>query len=169
MRKTEEEYLDKLFREMRGKLLIYANNHLVGIPYADDAVQEVFTIASLKIEALMASENPKGWLVNTLKNVIHAAKRSAAKQNLIQINMINTLAEEPNDQDLSKDAGISWIDLYYSGLIPDAEYRLIKMIEIEGYSIHEAAQFLSISDEACKKRIQRARAKLKSALDEMTD
>ena len=51
MRKTEEEYLDKLFREMRGKLLIYANNHLAGIPYADDAVQEVFTIASLKIEA----------------------------------------------------------------------------------------------------------------------
>ena len=83
--------------------------------------------------------------------------------------MINTLAEEPNDQDLSKDAGISWIDLYYSCLIPDAEYRLIKMVEIEGYSIHETAQSLSISDEACKKRVQRARAKLKNALEEMTD
>ena len=151
MKKTEEEYLDQLFREMRGKLRIYAENHLTGIPYADDAVQEVFTIASLKIEALMASENPKGWLVNTLKNVIHAAKRSSAKQNQLQMKMINTLSEESNDYDLSKYAGISWIDLYYSGLVSDEDYRLIKLIEIEGYSIHEVAQSMSISNEACKK------------------
>ena len=170
MDKAEQEYLEQLFLEMRRKLLQYAKLQLNGIPLAEDAVQEVFAIASMRIDALMQSENPKGWLVNTLKNVLHAAKRSAAKQSQIFVAALNDeTIQESADYDLSKTADRKWIDLFYSELIPNDDFQLIKMIDLDGYSIHEAAQYLSISDEACKKRIQRARSKFKKALEKMAD
>ena len=168
MEKAEQEFLEQLFCDMRRKLLQYAKLQLNGIPLAEDAVQEVFAIASMRIDALMQSENPKGWLVNTLKNVLHAAKRSAAKQSQIFAAAVNDEAiQEAADYDLSKTADRKWVDLFYSGLIPDDDFQLIKMIDLDGYTIHETPKFLSISDEACKKRIQRARSKFKKALEKM--
>ena len=166
MKKTEQEYLERLFKEMRGMLTRYARQNLNGIPVVEDAVQEVFAIASLRIDALIQSENPKGWLVNTLKNVIHTTKRVVAKQNisLAEKRVIESLSEE-QEYELAKTADMAWVNLFYAGLIPPHDFELIKMIDLEGYSIHETALKLSISDEACKKRIQRARAKLKSALE----
>lgn len=170
MNRTEQEFLEQLFHEMQKKLLRYAKLQMNGIPLAEDAVQEVFVVASLRVDALMASENPQGWLVNTLKNILHAVKRSVAKQGQLYMVLLNdAMIQKTAKYDLSKTAGMNWVDLFYSELIPDADFQLIKMIDLEGYSIREASQILSISDEACKKRVQRARSKFKKALEEMSN
>ena len=38
---------------------------------AEEAVQETFRIACAKADRLAESENRQGWLINTLKNVLH--------------------------------------------------------------------------------------------------
>ena len=43
------------------------------------AVQDTFRIACTKVDELITSPNPKGWLMNTLKNVINNMKRSRAR------------------------------------------------------------------------------------------
>ncbi len=45
------------------------------------------------------------------------------------------------------------------------DYRLLSAVYLEGYSVREAAEQLGISAEACKKRLQRARARLREALE----
>ena len=49
----------------------------------------------------------------------------------------------------------------------ELEYKLKSVVilyYIEGYSIKETAQMLAISESACKKRLERARNKLKEML-----
>ena len=170
MDKTEQDFLEQISRDMRKPLLQYARLQLNGSHLAEDAVQEVFVIASTRVDTLMASENPRGWLVNTLKNVLHAASRSIARENPLSVASLgDELAQPPGQHEFSDPSDTSWVDLFYAGLIPDADFRLIKLVDLEGYSIREAAQILSIGEEACKKRVQRARARLKAALEELAD
>lgn len=42
-------------------------------------------------------------------------------------------------------------------LVNDEDYKLLKEIVLERYTIRETAQELGISVEACKKRVQRAK------------
>lgn len=49
------------------------------------------------------------------------------------------------------------VDFLYSDLIEVKEYKLLKRIALDKYSVLEAAQELGISVEACKKRIQLAK------------
>ena len=46
------------------------------------------------------------------------------------------------------------------------EFDLIRKVVLEKYSLLEAAEELGISIEACKKRLQRAKNKLKKKLEE---
>jgi RNA polymerase sigma-70 factor (ECF subfamily) len=80
---TDEEnqdiYIEQLYREMFTQLNIYAQNALQDRSLGEEAVQDTFRIACIKAEELMVSANPKGWLMNTLKNVINNIKRSRAR------------------------------------------------------------------------------------------
>ena len=64
-----------------------------------------------------------------------------------------------------KDSDTSDIDLLYSDIVDSSEYKLLKRIALDKYTMLEAAQELGISVEACKKRVQRAKKKLKSHLE----
>ena len=166
MSPEERAFIEQLYRDMRGKLLQYAYANLSETDMAEDAVQDAFKIASMKIKNVMDSNNPHGWMVNTLKNILHEMKRNHVKQNniiarsLIEGEAFDGIGSGKNVED---DAVI--VDLMYSGLVSKEEYELLKTVVFNNFSIHETAQLLGISDEACKKRIQRAKAKLKAALD----
>ena len=64
-----------------------------------------------------------------------------------------------------KDTNKSNIDLFYSDIVDSPEYKLLKRIALDKYTILEAAQELGISVEACKKRVQRAKKKLRNHLE----
>ena len=70
MDKQHSNYIEALYLEMFELLFSYARSSLENDSLAEEAVQETFRIACLKPSELCASPNPKGWLVNTLKNVI---------------------------------------------------------------------------------------------------
>ena len=70
LNQEEEEYIERLYREMYTRLCIYAMSALGSKALAEEVVQDTFRIACIKPDGLMSSKNPRGWLVNTLKNVI---------------------------------------------------------------------------------------------------
>ena len=149
----------RLYKEMFDKLYTYAYSILREKELSEELVQETFRIACDKPSELLSSANPQGWLMNTLKNVIWNAQRKRAT---IAKYIVATEAADI-DQIANPDPS-SNIDLMYSGLISEAEFRLVKRIAIDRYTMREAAEELGISVETCKKRVQRAKEKLRKNL-----
>lgn len=157
-----EKLIQQYYLEMYPKMLRYAQCILSETSLAEEAVQEAFRIACEKPEDFCSSPNPNGWLMLTLKNVIRVSQRNRSRLNRL---IVASLDQE--DFILQAAADDEHLDLEYSDLLSPEEYRLLKLIALERFSMLEAAQEFGISVEACKKRVQRARRKLQKKLEEI--
>lgn len=165
MTRAEQKTLDRLFRELYGKLLQYAFASLENEALSEDAVQDCFRIAAVKMAELSASENPQGWLMNTLKNVLRDQKRRLTRQRMHIVRAPEgDLDETPREKELPEEDEARF-SLLYGGLVSDEDFELLKLIYARQYSVQAAAAALGLSEEACKKRLQRARARMKTALE----
>lgn len=161
---TEEkrrELLKKLYLEYYHSLFLYARSVLQDPSLAEEAVQDTFCIACVKQEQLAASGNPAGWLVQTLKNVLRNMERSHSS--LYSFMRAAVLYDDTVLQESREDANV---DLLYGDLLPEEDFRLLKRIVLERYSYLEAAEELGISLEACRKRVQRIKQRLREKLGE---
>lgn len=170
--KDQDQFISALYEEMFNKLLAYANTVLANRSLAEEAVQETFRIACMKIDDIKASENPRGWLVLTLKNVIRNMQRELASLNKLFVTSVSiydeNFMEKMADQiDVNKRVENSEVDILYSDLLSSEEYRLLKMIVLYKYSIKEAAAEFGIPLETCKKRIQRIKKKMRIILEKI--
>ena len=150
-----ESKLEELYRDMFHPCFIYAVNALNDDSLAEEAVQDTFRIACEKADNLFASQNPKGWIIETLKNVIRNMKRARAQISKV---IVNIAFDEGNSFATSDEENLS---LLYSGIVSSEDFALLKKISVDGYSMLEAADELGITVEACKKRVQRARQKFR--------
>lgn len=159
LREDQNILIEQLYREMYHQLFTYARSALNDVSFAEEAVQDTFRIACAKITALETSPNPKGWLLNVLKNVIRNMRRSQIQ--------ITKLAMEAmmHDSVTAPEGSEHTVDLMYSDVIPREEFLLLKRIALERLTMLELSQELGISVEACKKRVQRARNKMKKELE----
>ena len=165
----QEEIIAQLYREMYRKLVVYAENAL-NDSLAEEAVQDTFRIACSKYDELMNSSNPQGWLMNTLKNVIRNIRKEQANLNKY---FVMTMALDDEEfmevcavgTDVHKRLEDTEVDLMYSDLLTEEEYRLLTLIVRYRYSILEAALEFGINIETCKKRIQRVKKKLRKILE----
>lgn len=151
----QRRVIKALYLEMYLLLFSYAQNMLSDRSLAEEAVQDTFRIACTKADNLLYSPNPKGWLLNTLKYVIKNKTRSRAY-------LITSL--ELDENMIPGDPDVLDIDFMYSDLTNSEDYKLLKKIALDKYSMLEAAKEMGISVEACKKRVQRAKKKLKKVL-----
>jgi RNA polymerase sigma-70 factor (ECF subfamily) len=133
----------------------YANAVLSDPSRAEEAVQETFRIACDKLSALLESENPKGWLVNTLKGVLRNTLRKDTRESKV-------FAPMPEQYDGQQQEQLP-LSLLYQDLAETKEYRLLQQLNEFG-SVRALAQHLGISEATCKKRIQRARDYLKKKM-----
>lgn len=62
-----EDQLRQLYIKHYGYLIRFARS-FVKNDLAEDLVQETFLIAQKRLDRVLSSENPTGWLINTLKN-----------------------------------------------------------------------------------------------------
>ena len=53
----------------------------------------------------------------------------------------------------------------YSGILSEEDFRLLKRIVLDGWSYLDAAQELSITVDACRKRVQRSKEKIRKNLE----
>lgn len=157
--KEQGQAIARLYKEMYNQLYTYAHGILRERELSEDLVQKTFQTACSKPSKLFSSENPQGWLMETLKNEIKNAKRKRATMAKFTVP-----AETVDiDQIASPDPGGN-IDLMYSDLVDEADFRLIKRVAVEQYTVLEVAEGLGISRERCKKRFQRAKEKMRKKL-----
>lgn len=151
----------ELHSEMHNSLYIYAKAALGNDALAEEAVQETFRIACGNPNKLLTSSNPNGWLMETLKYVIRNIRRNRARlSNLMTAAIpLEAVASEPSRQDMEFNA-------MCEEYVGEEDYRLLRMVTLDKYTMLEASQELGITVEACKKRVQRARKKLKNFLEE---
>lgn len=150
------ERIEQLYLEMYNMLITYARCSFEEESLAEEAVQETFRIACQKPDKLCESINPKGWLVNTLKFTIRNMKRS--RENARRILSSYLIVQEecvalPEDK--------LCLQVMYEDVSHLEEFKLLKEMAIDGRSHLEMANARGITVSACKKRVQRAKEKLK--------
>lgn len=148
-------------------LSVYAVNKLSNREAAEDAVQEAFRIGCTRIDDLMTSPNPEGWIMNTLKNVIRSAWRNQSRRQGAVVSL--ELLEEkdvPLPADNARPQEDLEMEMVYVQLLGEEDYRLFKRVVIQGVPCQEAATEFSLSYAACVKRVQRSRKKLRKFFEE---
>ena len=157
----QDARITQLYQEMEKSLYIYALSALSENALAEEALQDTFRIACGKPDDLLTSSNPNGWLMETLKHVIRNMRRSRARLNSLMLSAIplEAVASEPSRQNME-------FNVMCEEYVGKEDYRLFRMVTLDKYTMLEASQELGISVEACKKRVQRARNKLKNFLEE---
>lgn len=157
----EQQFIERVYKEMCSHLMRYAMASIKDRDQAEDAVQEVFHIACLKISDLMNSPNYKGWLVNTLKYVIRDHQRVKTKYVAIICKLMALEADKQKATELQLD-----VDLLYQDTAVSEYLQLLRRLYIEDNTMKEIAEADGITIEACKKRVQRARRRLKDYIQE---
>jgi len=154
----QNDLIEQLYNEMYKQMMAYGFTIFRDEELAEEAVQEAFKIACSKPTELFSSGNPNGWMVKTLRNVIFNIRRERDKTSSMFVSYITL------ENNISSSGNAEYTDIHYSDLLNSEEYELVKMIAIQKYKMREAADVLGISLEACKKRYQRAKEKMKKIL-----
>ena len=152
MTSDQHEKIEAFYLQMYELLFIYAQNALDSQSLAEEAIQETFRIVCTKPEALLSSPNPKGWIINTLKNTIQNMKHRRDRANRF---LMQYIAVHGSSVAFSEDR-IS-LEVSYENVAHSEEFRLIKELAVDGKSHLEMAQSRGITVAACKKRVQRAK------------
>jgi len=154
--KEQTAFIEKHYKEMYNKLFLYAMRILKNSLLSEEAVQDTFRIACTKINIIYSSRNPEGWLVNTMRNVI----RNIQKSQIILNKYIIHLSDIENVED-STDFIKHDFELLFGDIAKSDDFKLLTRIVIDKITILEASKELGINVEACKKRVQRVKKKLK--------
>ena len=150
-----EDQLRQLYIRHYNDLIRFARS-FVKNDLAEDLVQETFLIAQKRLDRVLSSENPTGWLINTQKNVIG---NTYQRRQFIYTKLIpETAIDESGEYVYS-------VNDMYTGLIDEEALSLLIWVYCEDTSYQDAASRLGISLSACKKRIQRAKLALKKAIE----
>ena len=157
MNPKHSEQIEELYLEMYDMLYAYARCSVAEESLAEEAVQETFRIACQKPDQLCGSENPKGWLVNTLKFTIRNMKRNRERtQQMLSLVEQNEAAVYSEDK--------LPLELTYENVAHTEEFKLLVEMAVEGKSHLEMATDRGITVDACKKRVQRAKEILQKKL-----
>lgn len=149
---SQQAQIEKLYFDMFKKLKAYARSSLKSESLAEEAAQETFSIACQHPEKLLTSDNPRGWLVITLKNTIRNMKRNRiATQQILSVYLKTINRELPNPENVAD------LKLLYGDAADTEEFRLLVELAIEGRSHEEMARARGITISACKKRVERAK------------
>lgn len=159
MKARYSKEIDRLYLQMYPMLFEYARSSLSNDALAEEAVQDTFTIACQKPEALCGSPNPKGWLVNTLKNVISNTirKHSIAKRIFLDYVAANV-------KDISASPDRVGLEILYDDISDLEEFKLLKEMALDGRSYLEMAEERGITVSTCRKRVERAKKVLQKKI-----
>ncbi len=158
----EQSFLRGLYQDHYRALFDYAYQLGVGREAAEDYVQDAFMTAIRHIEDIRKANNPRRYLNQALKNVIGYRMRSIR----YAINLQKKLQEGSDLAEEGHYADELRPETLFRGSVSEAELDLLIRFYLEGWSQRELARELGISENACQKRITRAKEHLRKALEE---
>ena len=153
---TANEQFAVIYKKYYSDMHYFGKKVLSSEDIAEDVVQETFLVAFRKFDDLLASLSPKGWLFKVLRHIIGDTYRKQAR-------LLETLS-------LSEDYDIPVHDktnlrLELEGAIGKEDLEILIKLYVERYTYQEIAKIHNISIAAAKKRVQRAKAKLRKELE----
>lgn len=151
--------IERLYLQMFCLMFEYACSALSNEFLAEEAIQETFRVACQKPEELCTSQNPEGWLINTLKHTISNMIRNRGTANRV---LTDYFASKLNEISTSEDD--VGIEILYDDIAGLEEFKLLKEMAVDGRSHLEMARDRGISVPTCKKRVQRAKELLRKKL-----
>lgn len=123
---------------------------------AQDAVQSTFLKYYQKDMDFENEEHIRRWLFRTVLNQAKDIRRAFWRRNRVSIDQIQETAQHQDDQ------AHELLNVICS--LPAQERMVLQLYYYENYSAPEMAEMLSISEAAVRKRLSRARQKLKEKL-----
>ena len=159
MTADQSAFLTEYYLEKRKFLLEYAESSLHNFALSEEAVQQTFEIACHKIDDFYNHPNPGGWLTKVLGFVIlniQSRQRSERRY-------VIPLDEYLPDLVAAPEKPVS-LRTTYGALVDTPQFQLLYEAEVMGRSYKEIAKDLGISEDACKKRAERARKYLRQKL-----
>lgn len=157
MDKMKEKFFSDYYSKYFNKLKIFAHSALGDWDRAEEAAQDTFHIAWIKVDDFMASSNPMGWLINTLKFTL----KNIQRRNYYQTKLFISLSELG---DISV-SNIPESDIDVEGVcksvLSKEEYYMLKRAVLDKVTYKELSEELGIKLWACQKRMQRIYQKLR--------
>ncbi|MBO6159629.1 MAG: sigma-70 family RNA polymerase sigma factor [Firmicutes bacterium] len=126
---------------------------------AADAIQEAIVKAFSRINSLQEDRFAKTWLMRILMNECFDQRRK--RDRTISLDTISEPADSPREE---------YSELYWAISRLEDDLRIpVILFYVEDYSTRQIAELLEISEGAVRKRLYRARARLKEELTELED
>lgn len=167
MRPEQEVFFEKLYREHFHEIEVYAFRYIKNWTDAEAVAQEAFHVACQRIETVMQSENPIGWMKLTAKNVAQSMIKQHQRQMELFVS-VEELTREIADPRSTDDSTKGILEVC-ANAVSEEEFSLFYRIVVEGISYKETAQTEGISVWACYKRIERTEKKLREILKKELD
>jgi RNA polymerase sigma factor (sigma-70 family) len=165
LRRGEPASFDAVFASYRGRVFGYLARMTGRRDLAEDLTQEVFLRLARAARGLRADTRLRGWLFTVAHNVLvshaRAARATAA--------LASELAERPiapgRTPYESLAASLTQLKLEHAlAALPAAYREVVLLVAIEGLPAADVGAALSISAEAVRQRLSRARGILAEAL-----
>jgi len=154
--KEQEDFLEMHFRKHYRSMCSYAWKMLIHKSFNEEAVQETFKIACEEIDSFYSSSNPERWLFSALRNVVRNIDR-------VQGTLDKYIVQAPDFDEIATTTDLLPDDYehIFGDIAKSDDFKLLKRIVLDKYTMLEASQEFNITVEACKKRVQRIKKKLK--------
>ena len=130
---------------------------------AEDIFQEVFLRLARNTKPFETEEHRKAWLIKVTVNCCNSHFVAPWRKNVDSLSDI-TVEELPDEASDPSDSGAA--DVYACVMkLPENMREVILLFYYEGMSVREIAKAVGISEDSVKKRLSRARRRLKSELE----
>lgn len=158
----QDRKITELYLEMFQMLFHYAKTALGNPSFAEEAVQDTFRIACANPEACLNSPNPRGWLLETLKNVIRNMRRSFERRQKLTDRLISIADPLGTAEAFDPVDDLTALKNICVTVLGENDFHLFWRVTMDHLTMAEAAAEFGIHTETCKKRIQRSRIKLQN-------
>jgi RNA polymerase sigma-70 factor (ECF subfamily) len=156
--------IDQVFRDEWGRVIAYLAGFLGDLDLAEEAAQEAFAIAAERWPREGEPSNPRAWLVTTARNrAIDHLRRDRAFAARAHLLISQTSTEDEVDETPIPDERLELLfACCHPSLATDAQVALT-LRALGGLSTDEIARAFIVSPETMKRRLTRAKAKIRVA------
>ena len=150
--------ISELFLECHDGLVRYAQRIGYSQEEAEDLVQDTFAVVVQKYDVFLASDNRQSWVFGILRRCMGRLNRDGQYALRLQEQLKLYASGVQEDQ----------LDLVtlYQGIVSNEDLELLILHCVHKCSYESLSRKFHISEPTCRKRVQRAREKLRQALGE---
>ncbi|MGW0801570.1 RNA polymerase sigma factor [Nonomuraea sp. NPDC002799] len=155
--------LEEVFRDEWGRVLASLVGFLGDFDRAEDAAQEAFAIAAQRWPASGVPPNPGAWLVTTARNrAIDRIRRERTLAAKIHLLPVPEVTMDESDDVVIKDERLELIFTCCHPALPLEGQVALTLRALGGLETAEIARAFLVSEETMKRRLSRAKAKIKA-------